>query len=122
MREATKIILAVVAASLIFYDVAAYLVGGPSATISDVTYGLSRFCALPFAFGALTGHLFLPLKAGARSAGQKFAGLAVLLVAATGLALLEPWIPEFQGRNLAMLATGLVAGRCLWPQTVDAPR
>lgn len=61
LRSLTKLILLVLLAALIAYDVGAVLLGGVEATISRVILRASRdWPVLTFASGALCGHLFFP--------------------------------------------------------------
>jgi hypothetical protein len=55
----TKIVLLLTVIILMLYDIVAYKVGGPEATISNVIVKLSESEAIiPFAAGLLCGHLF----------------------------------------------------------------
>ncbi len=59
--KTTKIILAVVFALLVAYDVAAYLLVGNNATISIFARDFaSNWPIAGVAFGVITGHLFWP--------------------------------------------------------------
>jgi hypothetical protein len=112
--RATKVFLASLASTAIVYDVLAYALGGEGATISEVVYDWSVSPSLPFAFGALGGHLFWAAPEGSRTTGQKFAGLAALLVASGAM------LPLSSDSALLPVAAGVVAGRVLWPQTPRA--
>lgn len=59
----TKVILVVLAAFLVIYDIVALWLGGWDATISVVLLTWARsYPILPFAFGVVCGHLFWPQK------------------------------------------------------------
>ena len=62
-RDATKFIIICSALVLIIYDLVAYNQSGGAATISYVMLSWSKdYPILPFMFGVLCGHLFVPLK------------------------------------------------------------
>lgn len=61
MKRATQTVLIITACCIAGYDLAAYLVSGNDATISNAVLEWSQaWPILPFVFGILCGHLFWP--------------------------------------------------------------
>lgn len=114
MRKVTAQVLWAIAGLLIVYDISAYSITGSRATISDVmlSWSMSK-PGLPFAYGALAGHLFWPEPFPGRSGKAKIAGLAALLAIAGGLSFLS--LPAYG--PVILMIVGIPAGRFLWPQT-----
>ncbi len=120
-EHATIGLLIIVSCSLIAWDAfVAFFNDVPNErdTISGIMLRTGqRLAGLPFAFGALTGHLFLPQGAirilpmpWAAGALAILAGLASL----SGYLIRERW-PKFPVTWPA-LGLGLAAGCLLWPQ------
>lgn len=65
-RRATVVLLVLLVAGVLAYDLAALLGGGPDATVSRVVYeSARRWPVIPFLAGVVCGHFFWPVKGGA---------------------------------------------------------
>ena len=62
LRQWTIVFIITATLGLIGWDIYAFLKGGSMVTISLVILGWSKdYPILPFAFGVLCGHLFVPI-------------------------------------------------------------
>lgn len=114
MKKLTKTVLLATAATLIIYDVLAFLEPSDGDTISAVTLrGAYRFPAIAWGFGALAGHLFWPNEA-ERSRRARWVGFGALL--GTFAALLVASSVLRKVPLAVLLITGAISGHFLWPQ------
>jgi len=105
-RTLTQVIVLGAVVALIGYDVWVYVEPSPSDTISEIMLAWARlYPELPFAFGILAGHLFVPFKR-----TRSIPLLGAVCVVFVLVARLFP-IP------LAVaLVAGLITGSTLWSQ------
>ena len=124
-RTWTLVIMAVSAVVLIAWDiVVAFFNDTPNRedTISGITLGASlKFWTLPYVFGALGGHLFMP---GVFLESVTWWGMALLLGIGIGLGAFGIAFGERLSHTRArsslrawgVLNAGLLMGHLFWPQ------
>jgi hypothetical protein len=116
LRKLTAILMIVVTASVIGYDIWAAIVGGGEATISNVFISFSwQHATLPWAWGILAGHLTWPVKADMERF-ERFLRLGAMALATLTLLILDIQgiIPRMV--PIIPMACGVCAGHFGWPQ------
>lgn len=118
MTTTTIVILIVAAASLIAWDIYAALNRKPGDTISEVMLDAGkRVAGLPFVFGVLAAHLFMPhnFKVLVQMPWAGFIlGFAFIVVTVAGILVRREW-SRFPITWPAFVL-GVLAGLALWPQ------
>lgn len=84
MKRVTQILLIVITAGLIIYDIVAIIVGGYESTISNVIKGVAKVSFIPLGWGVLAGHLFTPRKTGAESWKIWIMGIICAIIGTVG--------------------------------------
>lgn len=115
-RKATAWVVCLTFFGVVFYDLAAAVLGGYEATISKWTLdGATVRPVIALALGVLVGHLIWP-RTGSVT-WRIAAGVALVWGAAAGL-----WLLDAPATILAGL-TGIALGHLTWPQPVpvDVP-
>lgn len=114
MKKLTKGVMLAAAATLIVYDILAFLEPSDGDTISAISLdGARRFPAIAWGFGALAGHLFWPT-ATERTARSKWIGFGALLGTFAVLLVASSVLRKVPLAALVVLGVG--CGHLLWPQ------
>jgi hypothetical protein len=111
-KKTTIIILIAVTAILIIWDLITYNLDGSNSTISKIILGTSgKWFTLPFAWGILTGHLFIPRK---MPENMKLFIIIMSVIFVTVL-LLDIFLP-FNVFPIIPLGLGILSGWYFVPQ------
>lgn len=117
MRTVTKIIIIVVAAVLIIWDIIAAAKFGSAATESNVILSwATRHFTVPYAWGVLGGHFFWPREQALNNMRGVDSLLKVMLPSTAALILADIFIePPTWAVPLAPVL-GYFIGHFFWPQ------
>jgi len=116
LRKITKALLLITAITWIVWDFVPFFDPTPGDTISEVIcYYALRCITLPFVFGVLVGHFFMPVSENAEQYPKSLITLLVLTIGIDILIYKINMIGVFHYPIIWVL-TGIGVGAALWQQ------